>query len=80
MIQKDAVNALEQELEHLKTTLPNNIQIDEDLVKRTNEEFSGYQKLFAKFLSSNAQHGIDWGRIEKLPEDSVIQKTLFMAL
>ena len=78
IIQKDAKNALAQELEHLKTTLLNNSQIDEDLVKQTNEEFSGFQKLFGKFLSSNAQLGIDWDRIEKLPEDSVTQNTFLL--
>ena len=71
MIKQDVEIALGQELENLKKTLPIDLQIAAEDVKRTNDEFTGFQKLFAKFLSSDTQLGIDWNHIEKLPADSV---------
>ena len=74
LIKIDAEVALEQELEHLKTTIPVDLKVAAEEYKKTHEDFIGFQKLFAKFLSA-AQRGIDWDLIEKLPSDSVNAKT-----
>ena len=71
LIKKDAEVALGQELEHLKTTLPIALQIAAEEYKKVRNEFTGFQRLFNKFLSSDGQLGINWDCIEKLPSDSV---------
>ena len=70
LIKKDAEVALGQELEQLKTTIPIDLKVAAEEYKKTHEDFIGFQKLFAKFLSS-AESGIQWDLIEKLPADSV---------
>ena len=70
LVKIDAEEALGLELENLKTTIPVDLKVAAEEYKKTHEDFLGFQKLFAKFLSST-DIGIDWDRIEKLPSDSV---------
>ena len=71
LVKIDAQEALGVELENLKTTIPVDLKVAAEEYKKTHEDFLGFQKLFAKFLSSS-DIGIDWDQIEKLPSDSVI--------
>ena len=73
LVKIDAEEALGLELENLKTTIPVDLKVAAEEYKKTHEDFLGFQKLFAKFLSST-DIGIDWDRIEKLPSDSVNTK------
>ena len=73
LVKIDAEEALGLELENLKTTIPVDLKVAAEEYKKTHEDFLGFQKLFAKFLSST-DIGIDWERIEKLPSDSVNTK------
>jgi len=74
LVKIDAEEALGLELENLKTTIPVDLKVAAEEYKKTHEDFLGFQKLFAKFLSST-DIGIDWERIEKLPSDSITPYT-----
>merc|ERR1719458_681742 len=69
---KDAEVGLSQELDKLRRTgVGTGCLIGEqaDIVDR---DFDGFKRLFAKYLSGEAKTGIDWAKIERLPEGSII--------
>lgn len=68
LTKKDAQISLSQELEKLKKTanLP-------EMQKNTiDKELDGFQRLFAKFLAADVEAPIEWNKIEKLPQDSIV--------
>ena len=68
---KDAETSLAQELDKLRRTgvgIGNLTKEQGDMIDR---DFDGFKRLFAKYLSGEAKAGIDWAKIETLPDDSV---------
>ena len=63
---RDAEMCLAQELEKLRKTAKYDAQ-----AQRTDNDFDGFKKLFAKYLS-DTDSNIKWDKIEKLPGNAVI--------
>lgn len=60
---RDAEIEMQRELDRLKSTAPSVDQVSQD--------FEGFTKLFKRFLQETGP-SLEWDRIQKLPEDSVI--------
>ena len=67
LARKDATASLYQEWKKLMKTA----NLTEAQSQIVDKEFDGYQKLFAKFLTSESQERVIWEKIEKLHKDAV---------
>ena len=67
LTKRDAERSLAIELEKLKKTG----NLPELQAHMIDKEFSGFQRLFNKFLAADSGDAIEWERIEKLPADAV---------
>ena len=68
---KDAEVSLSQELDKLRRTGLGAGGLTTLQASAIDKDFDGFKHLFAKYLSAESKAGIDWGKIEKLPSDSV---------
>ena len=64
---KDAEDSLRQELDKLLRTANES----EDKLAKIKQDFEGFKKLFARYLATDSQEGIDWSKIQKPPANSV---------
>ena len=74
---RDAEVQLAQELDKLRRTgvgMGCLVGEQADVVDR---DFDGFKRLFAKYLTGAAKTGIDWNKIEPLPEGSVRLLTFY---
>lgn len=67
LTKRDAQISLGHELDKLKRTG----NLPEAQSKTVDKEFEGFQRLFGKFLTADAQERVNWDHIEKLPKDAV---------
>ncbi len=68
MTKLDALVTLNSELTKLRKT--SNLTQERNTI--VDKEFEAFQRLFSKFLEADASKSIDWDKIEKLPEGSIL--------
>ncbi len=67
LTKRDAQVSLAQELDKLRRTG----NLTEGAGETVDKEFDGFRRLFAKFLTTDANEAVKWEEIEKLPKDAV---------
>ena len=72
LTKRDAQASLAHELEKLRQTG----NLADSQAQTIDKEFDGFQKLFAKFLTSEAQDSVQWDKIEKLGKNAVSQSKM----
>jgi len=68
MTKRDAVSRLMQELIKLRKT--SDLPVDKN--EMIDKEFDGFRGLFDKYLQADVAAPIDWEKIEKLPQGSIL--------
>ena len=68
---KDAEISLAQELDKLRRTGVGMGCLSGEQAEVIDKDFDGFRRLFAKYLSGEAKTGIDWDKIEPLPDGAV---------
>ena len=68
---RDAEISLAQELDKLRRTGVGIGCLSGEQADTIDRDFDGFKRLFAKYLAGAAKTGIDWNKIEPLPEGSV---------
>ena len=68
---KDAEISLSQELDKLRRTGVGMGCLSGEQAETVDRDFDGFKRLFAKYLSGDAKAGIEWSKIEPLPDGAV---------
>ena len=68
---KDAEVSLSQELDKLRRTGVGMGCLSGEQAETVDRDFDGFKRLFAKYLSGDAKAGIEWSKIEPLPDGAV---------
>lgn len=68
---RDAENELQQELQKLTNTAPENRK------EEFTRQFEGFANLFKRFLEEEGP-SLEWDRIQKLPENAVCNPVIFI--
>merc|ERR1712038_1629363 len=68
LVTRDAQSALDQELDQLKFVCAKDSREAETITN----DFKGFSSLFAKFLAPGSRDGVQWDKIRKAPQDSIV--------
>jgi len=71
LVTRDAQSALDQELDQLKFICSKDSREAETITN----DFSGFSRLFAKFLAPGSRDGVQWEKIRKAPAESIVPYT-----